>query len=69
MDKKTKKRLIKALTVIITALIITAFLIFVVWMICWGLGIAFSMKYALPILAFIMLNKAFPFQLYHKQVK
>lgn len=62
-----KKTMIKFLTVIITALIITVFLCGLIWLFCWGLGIPFSLKYACPVLAFILLNKVFPFQLYHKQ--
>lgn len=69
MNKKNKKRLIRFLTVVITASLITAFLCGLVWLTCWGLGITFSFKYACPIVAFVLLNKVFPFQLYHKQGK
>lgn len=65
MKKETKKRLIKLLAVIIVAVLIMAELLLAVWLICFGFGIEFKVRYVFPVYAFIILNKSFPINLYH----
>jgi len=65
MKKKNEKRLVNVLATIIVAISVTAALLLAVWLVCIGFGIKFNAKYALPIFAFIFLNKLFPINLYH----
>lgn len=66
MDKKTEKMLTELITALSVAILTVVLVIFAVWLVCVGFDISFKVKYAFPIFAFIMLNKLFPIQLYHR---
>lgn len=59
-----KKKLIKFFATVITALIFAGICCLAIWLICIGFGIEFNIKYVCPVLAFILLNKFFPFQVH-----
>lgn len=65
MNKKTKKGLIGFITAVIVAVLALTVMVIAVWLVCFGFGIEFKVRYIYPICAFIFLNKLFPIQLYH----
>lgn len=62
MNKKTEKLLIALIVAILTV----AMVILAVWLVCEGFDITFKIRYAYPIIAFVMLNNLFPIKLYHR---
>lgn len=69
MNKKTEKILVELITALIVAILTVALVIFAVWLVCVGFDIAFKVKYAYPVFAFVMLNNSFPIKLYHRYKK
>lgn len=59
-----KNKLIEFIAVLISAVMTFVIVCLSVWLMCFGFGIDFNIKYVCPIYGFVLINKIFPFQVH-----